>query len=497
MIVDRTWDAFNKSQRHRFDSTLDQIHGTALKILQEIGIALYPTPRIHEILADCGIRISDGRAFFTPSQIEAWLEKAPSQFTLEARNPEHSVRIGGDHSICCAGYGCAAMIDRDGTRREGALDDLIQFVKLVHQSPHLHLNGGILIQPLDVPIETGYLTMPYTTLLYSDKPPILPPGSEKELTGLMELLSIVYGGKETFTASYKTTTFISTISPLKIDPMALDSMIVSARYRQPILLSPSPAAGTTGPINPAGNLALATAETLAGVAIIQMLAPGLPVVAGMNCMGADLRTGSISIGSPAVSLQLRYAVALLKRYGLPSRGGGALTDAKVVSPQSGYESMLTLMTALQHNVHLVSHSAGILDSFAGMSVDKFMMDLELLEMAKFSLGDVEIRSDADFSFDAIQQAKDTGQFLTTMETLSRCRTHSWNPRIGVRGALAANDYNRALFKNIDDTLSAMLAQYQQPALAPQTITALEDYLHQNGLDRQTLARIKASEYPPD
>ncbi len=443
------------------------------------------------------IRISGNRAFFTPEQIKEWLAKAPAEFTLEARNPEHTVQIGGDNIACCAGYGCATMINRDGTRRDGTLDDYIQFVKLAHQSPDLHLNGGILIQPLDVPIEASYLAMLYATLRFSDKCPILTPGSEKEQTHLMELMSIAWGGKKAFMESYKTFTFISTISPLKIDRMALDSMVVAARYGQPILISPAPAAGTTGPINLAGNLALAAAEALAGVAIAQILSPGLPVVAGMNCVGADLRTGNVSIGSPAVALQLGYSGALLKRYGIPSRGGGALTDAKTVSAQSGYEGMLNLKASFDHKIHLVSHSAGILDSFSGMSVDKFIMDLEMLEMVKYAQNNIEIESDADLSFDTIRQAKDTGQFLTTLETLSRCRTHSWSPRIGVRGARDKTIYDTALIKNIDDTLLTMLAEYRQPFLPPGTIAEMEAYLRQNGLDEQTLGRINATDEKPD
>lgn len=479
-----------------FEQTLDQIDATALKILQEIGIALYH-PQICEQLADSGIRISDNRAFFTPEQIEEWLDKAPSEFTLEARNSEHTIQIGGDNIVCVPGYGCASLVNRDGSRRDGTMNDFIQFAKLAHQSPHLQLNGGILVQPLDIPIDASRLAMLYATLCYSDKCPVIPPGSEKEMTRSMELMSIAFGGCKRFMESYKTITFISTLSPLKIDRMALDSMLVSARYKQPMLISPAPAAGTTGPINLAGNLAMAAAEALTGVVIAQILSPGIPVVSGINCAGADMRSGNISIGSPAVALQLRYSGALLKRYGIPSRGGGALTDAKIVSAQSGFESMLTLKSSFENKINLVCHAAGILDSFSGMSVDKFLMDLEMIRMIKAAHGEIEIESEDDLSFETIRQTRDTGQFLTTLETLSRCRTHSWSPQIGVRGVRDKATYDIALTKNLDDRLLVMLADYQRPVFTLQTITAMEEYLLENSLDVQTLARIKATDEKPD
>ena len=69
--------------------------------------------------------------------------------------------------------------------------------------------------------------------------------------------------------------------------------MVSAHYNQPLILSPGPAAGTTGPIDLAGNMALATAEALAGIVIAQMIRPGVPVIFGLQCFGANLRTGNM------------------------------------------------------------------------------------------------------------------------------------------------------------------------------------------------------------
>jgi trimethylamine--corrinoid protein Co-methyltransferase len=471
-----------------FDVTIDRIHRTALRILDEIGVALYH-PQIIDTLSGFGIRIVGNRAFFNTAQVEQWLAKAPAEFTLHARNPEKSVIIGGDNTVCSAGYGCATVINRDGSRREGTLSDYLTFLKLVHQAPQLQLNGGILIQPRDTAPQTSHLAMLYSALQFSDECLVCQPGSESEVTRLMELMSIASGGLEPFMSTPKTIAFISTISPLKIDQMALETMLVSARYRQPMLISPAPAAGTTGPINLAGNLAMASAEALAAMVIAQILAPGIPLVVGMNCTGADMRTGNISIGTPALALQLRYNAALARRYGIPSRGGGALTDAQIVSAQSGYESMLSLMAGFENHVNLMVHSAGILDSFAGISYEKFLMDLEMIEMIKYARDEIRIDSEADLSFEALRDCAQSGQFLTAPETLQRCRSHSWIPRIGVRGAFGGQAYEAVLMKGIDKTMAAMLADYRLPPLPTERATAMRDYLRDCGLDEHTLAAI--------
>jgi len=71
------------------------------------------------------------------------VNKAPPEFTLYARNPKYNIVIGGNHIECAAGYGCSAIIEADGHRRNAILQDYVTFAKLVHQSGHFNINGGI------------------------------------------------------------------------------------------------------------------------------------------------------------------------------------------------------------------------------------------------------------------------------------------------------------------------------------------------------------------
>jgi trimethylamine--corrinoid protein Co-methyltransferase len=270
--------------------------------------------------------------------------------------------------------------------------------------------------------------------------------------------------------------------------MALQSILVTVRHGQPLIISPSPAAGMTGPINMAGNVALATAEALAGITIAQMIREGTPVIFGLQSNGADLRTGTISIGSPAYALQAGYCARLARMYGLPSRGGGTTTDAKTVSVQSGYESMLSMLTAFQNKINLIVHSAGILDSFAGMSYEKFVVDLEIIEMVKFYLKDMAVDADA-LSFDGIKEVGPGGQFLTALDTFKKCRTHSWNPEISLRGTVTGNTPDGKLFENINQKINKMQDGYQKPELDAEIQKDLRRYLKKSGVDQRVVRKI--------
>jgi trimethylamine--corrinoid protein Co-methyltransferase len=268
---------------------------------------------------------------------------------------------------------------------------------------------------------------------------------------------------------------ISTLSPLQIDHTALDTMRVCAAYRQPMIISPSPAAGMTGPILMAGNISLANAEALAAIAIAQMMAPGTPVIYGLQSLAADLQSAQVSIGSPGYSLQAKYCARLARMYGLPSRTGGTNTDAKGVTVQSGYEAMMSMLTACQNRVNLIVHSAGILDSYGATSYEQFIVDLEIISMIEAYLSDIK-QDPEDFAFDVIKEVGIGGQFLSTLHTARLCRSESWSPQIGLRGHITVGNPNAQIFQNIDRRMQRMLASYEKPCMEPNRADALRVYM---------------------
>ncbi|MGA7879071.1 MAG: trimethylamine methyltransferase family protein, partial [Desulfoferrobacter sp.] len=96
---------------------LKRIHDASIRILREIGIKLHH-PEVLDIVRQKGIEVSGATAFFQPDQVMEWVNKAPAEFTLYARNPKYNIVIGGNHIECAAGYGCSAIIEADGHRRD-------------------------------------------------------------------------------------------------------------------------------------------------------------------------------------------------------------------------------------------------------------------------------------------------------------------------------------------------------------------------------------------
>ena len=80
------------------------------------------------------------RVKLDPDFLLEQVAKAPREFDLQARNPERSVHIGGDHMVFSPVYGCPFI--RDGLeRRDATLADFQNLVRLAQAFPQLDSVG--------------------------------------------------------------------------------------------------------------------------------------------------------------------------------------------------------------------------------------------------------------------------------------------------------------------------------------------------------------------
>ncbi len=326
-------------------------------------------------------------------------------------------------------------------------------------------------------------------MLHSDKCLFIVPETEARYRRIMELCAALWGGMEKFTAAPRTMTMISTLSPLQLDRMALDSIMLCAEHGQAMMISPGPMAGATGPASLAGNLALGNAECLAGLALAQLARPGAAVMYGLQATTSDLRTGSIAIGTPAYALQAKYCKSLAAYYNLPCRCGGGVNDAKEVSAQSGYEAALPIFTAAENGVDLIVHAAGILDSWAAISYEKFMCDLDIISMVEYFLNDIPLDEES-LAVDLINQVGPGGIFLNKKHTLARARTTPWYPKVAQRGPLGGRRVADALLENARKEMDRLLSDYQAPPLDANTLKALDKVMTDAGAGGAWLDTLK-------
>lgn len=468
------------------DSDLRQIHDATMSILEQTGM-LFHHPKVLEILKEKGIRVEGSTVYFTREQLMEWVGKAPKQFSMYARNSKYDFEVGGDHVELLPGYGSPFVCGFDGQRYPAQMSDYVKFLKLFHQSDYHNANGGVLVQPGDVP-EHSIVAMLYATLLHTDKALVAGSGKADDVEKMMDLLGIVFGGKETLAQKPRCLTIVNTNSPLQLDTNMLETMMVFGKYKQPVIIAACAMAGTTAPVTIASTIALTNAEVLAGIAVAQILNEGTPVVYGSQSTTSDMRTGSIANGAPEGALCYQYAARLAKAYGLPCRGGGAISDAKAISVQAGYESMLTFLATYAAKTNLIIHSAGIMDSYNAMSYEKFIVDLEVIGMVKRYLSGVKV-SEETLAVDVIRQVGAAGEFLTSVHTMQHCRKEPFLPDVSIRGSVTG-DPNGALLDNIRNKQDKMLGSYSKPEMPAEIQDKLTDYLIGCGFGQQLIEGLK-------
>ena len=74
---------------------------------------------------------------------------------------------------------------------------------------------------------------------------------------------------------------INVNSPMVYDATMLGALKVYARHNQACVVSPFILAGAMSPVTAAGTLAQLLAEAMAGIALTQLIRPGVPVIFGV------------------------------------------------------------------------------------------------------------------------------------------------------------------------------------------------------------------------
>ena len=469
---------------HHFEiltrTQVEKIHGTSLRILEQIGLDFGYPPAL-DVLKKAGAKVDGQRVFFSPGLVEEQIKKAPAEFTLYARNPEHNVRIGGRNTVFAPGYGAPFVTDLENGRRNATLKDFENFVKLTGASPNQDLLSGTVVEPTDIPAEIRHAHMIYTSVKYSDKCFMGSTMGAKAARECFQMAAIIFGSQEELVSRPVIFGIVGALTPLKYDARMLEALMEYASAGQPQIIASLAIAGATGPVTMAGSLALQNAEVMAGIVLAQLIREGTPVIFGGVSSNAEMRNGTLSIGSPEMAVNAAATAQMAHYYKLPVRGGGAVCDAKSPDSQASYESMMSLLMARLSGINFVLHGAGILESFNCMSYEKFVIDDEMCGMVKRIKRGYEVNPDT-LAFDIVKEVGPGGHFLDKDHTFDHFRTEFYQPRLSNRDDYVSwqeSGYPQSL-ETANKRYKEILATYEAPELPAEVDKDLQAFIEKLG-----------------
>lgn len=392
---------------------VEKVHDMAMRIVEEIGVD-FRDPESLAIWRAAGARVEDQRVRAPRELLMELIASAPGEYTLHARNPDRSVRIGGRNTVFSPSYGNPFVRDLDGVRRNATLADLDDIQKLTHMASAVHVAGGPIVEITDIPVPHRHLQMTRSALTLSDKPILGNVTSGARARDTLAMMGLVFG--EAFVADHAvTTSLINSTSPLVWDGTMLDALKVYAASNQGVLCSPFSMAGASTPASPVGTMAVVCAENVMAIALTQLIRPGAPAVFGCPPMTVALKTGAPVFGHPDSALIQLLAGMMARRYGVPHRGMLNIATAKSADINAGFESMWGAFSAITAGANWISHAGGSIENTLTLCMGKLAIDHEQLDALYHFARGVRME-DADALVAAVREVGPGGHFLGSAHT---------------------------------------------------------------------------------
>ena len=446
-------------------------------LLEEIGIEFRDFPKAIDLFKNAGANIDGERVRFPKGFCREIIQSsAPSEYIQHARNPKNNVVIGGKNTVLVPAYGPPFVRDLDKGRRYATLEDFQNFVKLAYMSPNLHHSGGTICEPVDVPVNKRHFDMIYSHIKYSDKPFMGSVTQPERAQDTVAMAKLVFG--DAFVQENTVlTSLINANSPLTFDGTMLGAATVYAENNQATIISPFILAGAMSPVTIAGTVTQILAEALAGMAYIQLVRPGAPVIFGTFASAVSMQTGAPTFGTPEPSHVMTIAGALARRLGVPFRSGGGLCASKIPDAQAAYESANTLQASALAGVNFMLHTAGWLEGGLSMGYEKFVMDADQAGMLAVLLNGVEL-SENSLAMDAFREIGPGGHFLGAAHTQANFESAFYRSEIADNNSFEQWEEEGSMDAAMRANLKwkKMLNEYEAPALDPSIDEALLEFI---------------------
>tara|TARA_R110002072_G_scaffold27455_25_gene89339 strand:- start:3498 stop:5036 length:1539 start_codon:yes stop_codon:yes gene_type:complete len=460
------------------EEALEIIERNADIILEEVGVNFPDNPEALDLWRAAGASVDGDRVRIPKGLARELCKTAPSEYTQHARNPARNVVVGGKNLVLAPVYGPPFVRDVAGGRRYATMADFTKFVKLGYMSKWLHHSGGTVCEPTDIPVNKRHLDMLYAHMTLSDKPFMGSVTEPSRAQDSVDMCGILFG-EDFVQQNTVMTSLININSPMTFDDVMMGALKVYAENNQACIISPFIVGGAMAPVSVMGTLTQVMAETLAGIAYSQLIRPGAPIVMGAFVTSIDMNSGAPTFGTPEAALITYGAGQLARRMNLPFRSAGSFCGSKLPDAQAAYETANSLNMGLLAGVNFMLHSCGWLEGGLVSSFEKFVMDADQLGTLHHIAKGVEIDENAQ-AMDAIREVGPGGHYLGCAHTQANFKAAFWKSDL-----LDYKPFETWEDEGARDTqalaairVEKMLADYQQPALDPAILEALDAYVAQ-------------------
>jgi len=400
---------------------IESIHKSTLHVLENVGVK-FESIKALKLLKKSGCSVDEESSIvkFPPSLVEECLRKCPSNFTIKARNPNHTLQLGGNllHFYNSVGMQivdletweprAAKMFEQnDGVRILDALDNL----HLVNTyTPYMDIEG---IHPSMLLLETLSSRLKNTTKVtasgYSSESEIFAIDMANEIG--TELLGTVMAGP-----------------PLRYYEDACNAAFRYVEAGYSIFLSSGGSYGATAPATIAGSTVTNNAELAAGIVLIQLIRPGTGVIVVDFTFPMNMQHGIPVFGTLGSALHNTMFCQIWRQYGVPTVvASSGYSNAKRPDFQCAHEKTFAGLIAALSGASVVSMHGGIFAELSYHPVQSILDD-DIANMIGRFLEGTEVNEET-LAVDLIEMiGPGPGHYLDSTHTLGWWKKELFKPK---------------------------------------------------------------------
>jgi trimethylamine--corrinoid protein Co-methyltransferase len=409
-----------------------QIDQTGRRILERIGVRISDSTFL-DTLKQAGAQVDyeKQRVRFGGDWLDEVLGNAPSRFTLYSRDGRNDLPLGEGKVHFGNGGGVFRILDMaTGGYRLTLLRDVANTATIVNHLDYIRFYI-ITCQSHDIKPVNYHLLEFYYALNHTTKHVMGGCTNVHGAEQMWKLASIIAGGEEKLREKPFVSVITNIISPLTIDGDTLNILNFCSTHGIPVTCAPAPIAGATSPATLAGTLSQMHAESLAGVAITQVMSPGAKVLYGAVPMTMDLRRMELAMGSVEMTMMNAAAVQLANLHNLPIYASGGVTESKRPDIQAGIEKGFSNLMVAMAGADYIHLAAGLIDSANSISYEQYVIDNEIIGMIHRILRGIKVNEET-MGFDVIEKVGPGGNYVAEDHTIEHMMDEFFYPNLSVR-----------------------------------------------------------------
>lgn len=414
------------------DDGIKQIHQTSMDVFEQVGVKITYKP-VLDLWRKAGAEIDEENmiARMDRNVVQKCIDSAPKEITLCGRDPRNDIKLSGTRTYMGTGGTALNIIDVEtGKCRSSNIRDVAAAARVVDACADIDF-FVITCFPCELKKEVVDVNRFYAAIRNTSKHVMGGVYTTDGVKKLARMAELIAGSKDAFKARPFMSMITCIMSPLFMDKDYTELMETACLMGIPLATPCAPMAGSTSPITLAGTLVQMNVEALAGIVTTQLLNPGHPTLYSVVPTTSDLRTGAFCFGSVEMGMMNAASAQIARFYNLPIYNTAGPSESKIPDSQSAYEPAINVLLSAMAGANYIHDAAGLLDSGLTISLQTYVIDNDIIGMAKRVVRGIEVDPDT-LALDCIKEVGPGGNYLSEEHTIEYMRTEFYYPPLADR-----------------------------------------------------------------